>query len=385
MPNIEAPWRKWIPIGKRRVKAVPYPPSFYPEIDAGPKSICLATQLSSDRADLLARILYRWEGPISAAVLIKKGDRGAGEKIEQVFAEAFSDRTEADADERLSFSYLRYSGSHPSGKFQHYPVNVLRNMALRKCKTKYVMILDVDFLPSANAYKNIQKYVDLLDGKGRNALVIPAFEVDADVLNHDSSAIDNVRYKRRLRELYMFDKRVRWRDTPRTRSKARAFQLMHYKDGHHPTKTETWMHSSSPYIVQYKWGYEPYVVLKHPFPLFEESFVGYGQNKVSYAYHLAAARFSFIVVPDVFVIHVHTDKSIGVKVVSNSDKFKIDQKAIDIIKISKDFTVGWSCWRPFVDRIDRIYGFRAVEPCWVSQYVWNDVNDKRGEQCVTNV
>ena len=124
MPNIEAPWRKWIPIGKRRVKAVPYPPSFYPEIDAGPKSICLATQLSSDRADLLARILYRWEGPISAAVLIKKGDRGAGEKIEQVFAEAFSDRTEADADERLSFSYLRYSGSHPSGKFQHYPVNV---------------------------------------------------------------------------------------------------------------------------------------------------------------------------------------------------------------------------------------------------------------------
>ena len=44
------------------------------------KSICLATQLSSDRADLLARILYRWEGPISAAVLIKKGDRGAGEK-----------------------------------------------------------------------------------------------------------------------------------------------------------------------------------------------------------------------------------------------------------------------------------------------------------------
>ena len=86
-----------------------------------------------------------------------------------------------------------------------------------------------------------------------------------------------------------------------------------------------------------------------------------------------------------FVIHVHTDKSIGVKVVSNSDKFKIDQKAIDIIKVSKDFTVGWSCWRPFVDRIDRIYGFRAVEPCWVSQYVWNDVNNKRGDQCVTNV
>ena len=68
------------------------------------------------------------------------------------------------------------------------------------------MILDVDFLPSANAYNNIQKYLHILDGKGRNALVIPAFEIDADVLNSDSSAIDNVRYKRRLRELYMFDK-----------------------------------------------------------------------------------------------------------------------------------------------------------------------------------
>ena len=383
--SVKAPWRKWVPLGKRRVKAVPYPPSFDPEIVAGPESICLATQLSSDRADLLARILYRWEGPVSAAVLIKKDDETTDEKIEQIFAETFSDRTEADADERLSFSYLRYSGSHPSGKFQHYPVNVLRNMALRKCNTKYVMILDVDFLPSSNAYKNIQNHLHILDDQGRNALVVPAFEVDADVLNRDSSAIDNVRYKSTLRKLYMFDKRLRWRDTPRTRSKARAFQLMHYKDGHHPTKTETWMHSSSPYAVDYKWGYEPYVVLKHPFPLFEESFVGYGQNKVSYAYHLAAARFSFIVVPDVFVIHVHTDKSIGVKVVSNSAKFKLNQKAIDIIKISKDFTVGWSCWRPFIDKIDRMYGFRAVEPCWVSQYVWNDVNNKRGEQCVINI
>jgi probable glucuronoxylan glucuronosyltransferase IRX7 len=380
-----APWRQWVPIGKRRVESVPFPPSFNPEISDKDKNICLATQLSSDRADLLARILYRWDGPVSAAVLIKKGTEENGEKVEDMFAEAFSDRTEGDPDQVLTFSYLRYEGSHPSGKFQHYPVNRLRNMALHGCKTNYMLVLDVDFLPSANAYSNLQGHLHLLDDEGRNALVIPAFEVDADVLNSNSGAMDNVRYKNRLRQLYMVDKRKRWRDTPRTLSKARAFQLMHYKDGHHPTNTEKWMHSFKPYTVEYKWGYEPYLLLKRPFPLFEESFIGYGQNKVSYAYHLAAARFSFIVVPDVFVIHVHTDKSIGVKVVSDSDKFKINQKAIDIIKVSKDFTVGWSCWRPFIDKLDNIYGFRAVEPCWVSEYVWNDVNSKRGQECVANL
>lgn len=383
--NKHALWKTWVPLGKRRVDFVPYPPSYNPDVSSKDKNICLATQLSSDRADLLARILYRWDGPVSAAVLIKKGAEKGNERVEDVFSEAFNDRLEGDPDQVLSFSYLRYDGNHPSEKFQHYPVNRLRNMALRGCKSNYVFILDVDFLPSANAYRNLQKYYHFLDNEGRNALVVPAFEVDADVLNYDSGAMDSVRYKNKLRQLYMVDKRKRWRDTPRTISKARAFQLMHYKDGHHPTNTEQWMHSSKPYTVQYKWGYEPYLLLKRPFPLFEESFIGYGQNKVSYAYHLAAARFSFIVVPDVFIIHVHTDKSIGVKVVSDDAHFKINQKAIDIIKISKDFTVGWSCWRPFIDKIDKIYGFRAVEPCWVSEYVWNDVNSKRGEQCVINI
>ena len=380
-PQKKAPWRNWRPIGAHKVRSVPYPPSHYPPVDEDNRDICLATQLSSDRADLLSRILLRWEGPVSAAVLMRQNAEGLDE---QTLKEAFSDRISADPSRRLSFDFLYYDGDHPSKAYQHYPVNKLRNMALRGCNTKYYFVLDVDFLPSDDAYLHLQNHLPLLEGSGRNALVIPAFEVDADVLTTDVDAVDKVRHKETLRKLYMVDKRKRWRDTPRTASKARAFQLMHYKDGHHPTNTEKWMHTDQLYSVDYKWGYEPYLLLKRPFPLFEESFVGYGQNKVSYAYELAAARFSFIVIPNVYVIHVHTDKSIGVKVVSDTNKFKIDRKAIEILKKKKDFTVGWSCWRPFINRVDKMYGFRATEPCWVSEYVWRDVNLKHRE-CVVNV
>ena len=375
-------WREWIPIGNRRRFPTPYPMSVNPGVSEGNRDICLAVQLSSDRADLLSRILFRWKGPVSAAVLIKNSKKETLQ--ENGMIEAFSDRLDASRSEKLKFSFLRYTGSHPSQRFQHYPVNKLRNMAIRGCTSKYVVTLDVDFLPSKNAYENIQRHLHLLDGVGRNALVLPAFEVDADVLNKGIHAVDSVLTKPFLRDLYMVDARNEWRNTPKTLSKARPFQLMHYKDGHYATDNEKWMTAEAPYTVAYKWGYEPYLVLKRPFPLFDERFIGYGQNKVSYSYELAAAKFTFIVLPDVFVVHVHADSSIGVRVVSSSKNFSINQNAINTLKKKKDFTAGWSCWRSFCDRVEQMYGFRAREPCWVSVYIWNDVNNRRGDVCVVN-
>jgi hypothetical protein len=36
-----------------------------------------------------------------------------------------------------------------------YPVNTLRNEAVLKCRTGHVMVLDVDFIPSRDARRNI--------------------------------------------------------------------------------------------------------------------------------------------------------------------------------------------------------------------------------------
>ena len=43
--------------------------------------------------------------------------------------------------------------------------------------------------------------------------------------------------------------------------------------------------------VQYKWPYEPYVIVPRSVPLYDERFIGYGFNKISHIYELHMAGF----------------------------------------------------------------------------------------------
>ncbi len=91
--------------------------------------------------------------------------------------------------------------------------------------------------------------------------------------------------------------------------------------------------------------------------------MGYGQNKVSYAYELAARNYHFVVLPDVYIVHTYEETEASTQ--------------------RKDWTVGWSCWRDFAKDMQRLHdGFYPVEPCRVSQYIWPKVIEKRGEVCV---
>ena len=79
------------------------------------------------------------------------------------------------------------------------------------------------------------------------------------------------------------------------------------------------------------------------------------------------------VLPDVFLVHHHLDHTIGVQ---------LDNKQIALAKKKKDWTVGWSCWTNFAEAVERRYGFRQPEPCWVSSYVWPVLTKERGDKCV---
>ena len=174
-------------------------------------------------------------------------------------------------------------------------------------------------------------------------LVIPAFEVDADVLNHDSSALTittNVDGNR-ICLISGCDGRIH------TDSIKSGISIDALQDGH-PAKrcTHQSIHSSIQVGLRAVCGLNIlFLYLKNHCWI---------RTKQSFVHIMAAARFSFIVVPDVFVIHVHTDKSIGVKLCRIRTNSKLI-KGNRYYRVSKDFTVGWSCWRPFVDRIDRIW------------------------------
>lgn len=44
-----------------------------------------------------------------------------------------------------------------SGGAVHYPINVLRNLAVKGCDTEYVLIIDADFVPSKETYAELQR------------------------------------------------------------------------------------------------------------------------------------------------------------------------------------------------------------------------------------
>ena len=57
------------------------------------------------------------------------------------------------------------------------PINTLRNAALNRVRTRYVLPIDADFLPTAMLYEDLVAAMDRLRALDLFALVIPQFEV----------------------------------------------------------------------------------------------------------------------------------------------------------------------------------------------------------------
>ena len=52
------------------------------------------------------------------------------------------------------------------------------------------------------------------------------------------------------------------------------------------------------------WGYEPWGIMERTqIPLFDESFRGYGMNKITWSGHIASLGFDFVVHPTAFMVH----------------------------------------------------------------------------------
>jgi len=92
---------------------------------------------------------------------------------------------------------------------------------------------------------------------------------------------------------------------------ATPFHCDHYPAGHTATNFAKWHSASAPYPVQYEDGFEPYMIASRTWlPRYDDAFTGYGMNKVSHVYAVAAAGGEFVVMPRHFVAaHEHPKSS----------------------------------------------------------------------------
>ncbi|XP_028257916.1 xylosyl- and glucuronyltransferase LARGE2s [Parambassis ranga] len=251
--------------------------------------ITLVAQLSMDRLQMLEAICKHWEGPISLALYMSD-------------AEAQQFLRYAQASEVLkNRKNVGYHIVYKEGQF--YPVNLVRNVALKNANTPYVFLTDVDFLPMYGLYDYLRKSVVQLDmAHTKKALVVPAFETLRYRLSFPKSKAEL---------LSMLDMGTLY-----------TFRYHVWPKGHAPTDYAKWRTATTPYKVEWEPDFEPYVVVRRDCPEYDQRFVGFGWNKVSHIMELDAQEYDLMVLPNAFMIHMPHAPSFDISKFRSSSSYR---------------------------------------------------------------
>jgi len=260
--------------------------------------VCLVTQCSVDRLDRLQAQLMSWEGEVSAAIFVDEepNSEAAGRMCEEIVRVCDEAAFQGHRSPWTITAVFRVDASEIRCAAYDclYPINALRNVALRAASAEFVFLLDVDFVPSRGLQALDASTLRRLLSCGEDAfaaLVIPAFEV------RSQSCLPTSGFA--LRQAYV-------------QGAAQAFHVSHFPAGHRATNFHRWLDRSSEsgdgphfYSVEYEEGFEPYVIaLRSRVPPYDERFRGYGMNKISHVYEMNARGCTFRTLdsPESFVV-----------------------------------------------------------------------------------
>lgn len=237
--------------------------------------VSLVVHLSSDRLQVLDQLAANWLGPISAAIYLTEMETSLL---------MFTIQSSTNLALRRNIGYHLVFRDHGF----NYPINKMRNIALNNALTDYVLLSDVDFLPSKNLYDYLKLTLATSADISKNplakrALVVPAFETLQYRFEFPVNKAELL-MQLNLGSISMFREQL-W---PR---------------GHAPTDYSRWKIATKPYKVEWQPDYEPFIVTSKDVPRFDERFVGFGWNKVESITHLAALGYEFIVLPEAFLVH----------------------------------------------------------------------------------
>lgn len=254
-------------------------------------SYTLVTQTSANRLWMMQDHCERWgiHRPLSVAVYSTDPDDtlpALTKKLQRLGCDPNS----------LSVQLL----ADPNSTMSEYPINVLRNMAIRAVKTTHLVYIDMDFWPSTDLYDNLmQPNVRAhLASDDRTALVIPAFMY----LNWcpNKSCRPNVPHNR-SELLPLLSSKRHPKVTRFDRKNSAAHGTTRYREW---STTQTRRDLISIPCTESN-RYEPYLVVRwcEKLPPFQEAFTGYGKNKISWILHLRRAGWKLTQLGGSFVVH----------------------------------------------------------------------------------
>ena len=246
--------------------------------------VTLVSQTSEDRVWMVDHLATRWGGPVAIAVYVDDGKalRRYRRQLERL-------------RERGDSSVVKVA--RPPGGGGAYPINRLRNIALREVRTTHLLLTDIDLWPSTNA----RSAALALSGprylaQPHLALVLPAFEYQGGSDGKDASPSELPESFGELESCMGANG-----------NRARCAIFKHATDTHLTTDYDRWWMQDEPASIPCfrSLRYEPYLIVPrlNSTPTFDERFIGYGKNKIQWVQHLRLAGFVFHVLPRAFVVH----------------------------------------------------------------------------------
>jgi glycosyltransferase-like protein LARGE len=260
----------------------------YPRLsEMNQQYITLSTQLSVSKLPRLVQLLDRWRGPISCAVHLP-------DTASIVALNDFWNTQDKLFRTLITFHVML----ERSTEYYEYPINRMRNLALKNIDTDFFFLCDADFMPRQDALYHLLRFLS----KHTNAketfqklYVLPAFEVFGDGNSTVKSLKQVPETKAQLRKMVKS-------------KKVKPFHMDYFEAGHGPTNYKKWFTcpKDGSYAVEYRWRYEPHVVgVKYGIPAFNEQIRSFGYNKASWVAEAHSMGYQFEVLCDHFVVHMN--------------------------------------------------------------------------------
>ncbi|XP_057712296.1 beta-1,4-glucuronyltransferase 1 [Corythoichthys intestinalis] len=286
----------------------------------GPNVLTLATHTSLSNLHHLSDLAERWRNPISVAVFAHGQDVRLATALLYALG-VLCPRVQALVDfhlvclsgETASFpqqDHLHFAGlddcaavfsrleAHRSryenyalGVNVSYPNNLLRNVARGGTEASYVLVIDIDTVPSADLHQQFSAMVAGRQPAPDRVFVLPAFEI---------------RHTRKM---------------PATKAElVRLYQVGEVRPFYEelcprcqaPSNYSRWVngHVSEPpgalevaYTLTWVDPWEPFYIGPRDVPLYDENFKQYGFNRISQACELHVAGYEFSVLSSAFLVH----------------------------------------------------------------------------------
>ncbi|XP_076310185.1 xylosyl- and glucuronyltransferase LARGE1-like [Tachypleus tridentatus] len=249
------------------------------------KDVTLVTQISMDRMGVLQRSLSSWEGPVSLVIYISwKGQKESNIEWQRLYIQ--KKVNELSLHPGSSVTVVSSLAS-----LEDYPINTLRNIAIKQAQSKYLLLTDADFQTSPGFKERFFAVLKQYSFNQKTAFIVPAFEYLEQPQKQDG--VPESKYEL-LQLLHREDAFVQ------------PFRISESSESHRLTDYWKWYRTDKPYKVHtFSDKFEPYIVLEKNdrLPLYDERFFGYGMNKVTHITELYLKGFSFVVLPNVWLIH----------------------------------------------------------------------------------